>query len=606
MSQTVVLFNPGRFSEDVWLPTLWSQSKTYYEKNGSKVDQWNWALPIADIHGDDIERIKLILGHIEPDVFAVSLYVWNYQTGHKIAEWVKKTYPNCFVITGGPHQYFKYDTEWFQKYPYIDASLPGDSYGELCIQEVLDNIDDQGKIDYNQVTNLCYPTGKSKFPTYSKKIATKKIKSQFDYSWSSFAQQKVHIDNYISHARLNNPSCMLLAVLETTRGCPYGCTYCDWGGGINTAVIKKELADLEKDLNLLCSYDLQFLYIADANFGIFGDRDVEIIKLIVENRNEFGTDMRIGYGGFAKTANKLSYIKKILELDLKNELSHTKEIKISMQSLDPEVLTHIDRKNIELDTQLKELKSLTVNKAIPVYVELIFGLPGMSLDKFYNELTTLGDNNLSVQWYEWLLLPEAPAYDPVYREKFHLGTIKKTNGWYYNESGADREIVVASSTFSTDDYLEMVLAASLYRAFVHGGFFKKSIEYIKATVGIGKFIQYLLTQYKTTKNWQNIATQWNIILTTESNLCTLYLDEFEIRADYYFVGCAYLDYDNFHSFVTDALKVFDCPDKLVKKDINTAVVGSKEQLPTVLTDFLHFKRSLLRKTNRFFAFLEWN
>lgn len=604
MARTVVLFNPSRFSEDVWLPTLWSQSKTYYEKNGNKVKQWNWALPIADIHGDDIEQIKLILGHIEPDVFAVSLYVWNYQIGHKIAEWVKKTYPNCFVITGGPHQYFKYDTKWFQKHPYIDASLPGDSYGELCIQEVLDNLDDQGNIDYDQVSNLCYPSGKSKFPKYSKKVLTKKTKGQFDYKWTSFAEQKVHIDNYISHAKLNNPSCNLLAILETTRGCPYGCTYCDWGGGINTTVIKKDLADLEKDLTLLCSYKLQYMFIADANFGIFGERDVDIIKLIVEKKQEFGTNAKIGYGGYAKTANKLPYIKKILELDLQNGLSLLKELKLSMQTLDPDVLTYIDRKNIDLDDQLNAFKPLIVNHTVPVFIEMIFGLPGMNMDKFYHELTVLGSNDLSVQWYEWLMLPEAPAYDPAYRERFNLGTVKKSDGWYYKELGADREIVVSSATFSTDDYLDMLLATSLYRAFIQGSFFKNSIEYIKTNIGLGKFIQYLLAQYKNNKDWNNIKYRWNKILTVESALCTLELADFEIRIDHYFVGCAYINHNDFHSFVTDALGVFECPKKLIKKDIKYNIIGVKEQLPKLVNDFLHYKRSILQKPKGFFSFLD--
>ena len=84
MTRTIVVYNPSRFENEVWLPALWSQAKTYYEKHGQKQDHWSWAPCIADIHSDDFEKIKLILDHAQPDVFAVSLYVWNYRIANQV------------------------------------------------------------------------------------------------------------------------------------------------------------------------------------------------------------------------------------------------------------------------------------------------------------------------------------------------------------------------------------------------------------------------------------------------------------------------------------------------------------------------------------------
>jgi hypothetical protein len=36
MKKTVVVYSPSRFQNEVWLPALWSQAKTYYEKHGKK------------------------------------------------------------------------------------------------------------------------------------------------------------------------------------------------------------------------------------------------------------------------------------------------------------------------------------------------------------------------------------------------------------------------------------------------------------------------------------------------------------------------------------------------------------------------------------------
>ena len=101
MKKNIVVYSPSRFSNEVWLPVLWAQAKTYYERNGKNTDQWNWAPCTADIYSDDLNKVKITLGHIEPDVFAVSLYVWNYNIGHKIAQWVKQQWPKCRGIQSG-------------------------------------------------------------------------------------------------------------------------------------------------------------------------------------------------------------------------------------------------------------------------------------------------------------------------------------------------------------------------------------------------------------------------------------------------------------------------------------------------------------------------
>lgn len=585
MTRTIVVYSPSRFDNEVWLPALWCQAKTYYEKHGKKQDQWHWASCQADIWSNDFEKIKLILGHAEPDVFAVSLYVWNYAMGHRVAEWVKQRWPRCFVITGGPHQYFKHDVNWFQNHPYIDASLPGDCYGELCIQQLLDNLDEHGNLDYNTVSDLCYPQGKSKLPTYSKQRSTVSIKKSFDYNWPSFADQKVYIDNFVNYAKSNVHDCKILSILETTRGCPYGCVYCDWGGGINTAVIKKDIELVQQDLKLLCSYDLKYLYIADANLGIFGDRDVEIIKNLVNYRAQYQTNIKIGYGGFAKTPNKLSYIKQILELDVANHLSNSKEIKISMQSLDEGVLKNIDRKNIDLESQLREFEPLAKKQKLPLYVEMILGLPGQTLEKFYRELDILGKNKLSVMWFEWLLLPEAPAYDREYQEKFSLNTVTKKKGWAWNESNSERNIVIQTFSYTSRDYLEMLLSSSLYHMFVQGGLYRDSFNWIQQQgISTGQIIQ---TVYQHLSKNFDFTDQWRKILTDSDKSCHFTLpDARTVYVGYYFAMLAFVDSTKFLSLLDQCFEEnFNCSKKILQQDRQRTITLDNANTKTWRLDY---------------------
>jgi putative methyltransferase len=576
--RTIVVYNPLRYSNEAWLPVLWAQSKTFYERNGSKVDQWHWAPCNADLYGEDLESVKLTLGHLEPDVFAVSMYVWNHYIGHQVAEWVKQQWPKCLIITGGPHQYFKYNDDWFTKHPYIDASLPGESPGELCLQQILDNLDNNGHIDWDCVSDVCYPKTKSRYPTYSKKVTNKGAKKQFDYDWSAFDAQLIGLQNFVNTAKTLNPRTKLLSIFETTRGCPYGCTYCDWGGGINTSVLKKSFESVKKDLAAICQLNLNYFYFADANFGIFGDRDVAILSELVIQRKKNVQIFQVGYGGFAKTENKLPYIEKILKIDLANELSLLGEIKISMQSLDEEVLKNIDRKNVSLEKQLAMIQKLsTWRKKVPIYVEFIAGLPGITLDKFYRQLDVLGENRLSLTMYPWILLPEAPAYNRDYRNKFKIDTVVKTVDW--RDTVATKtinEIVVESYSYTKLDYLEMTLAYSLYKLIQQGGWLKSTVMWLEQnrSLKLGNIIQLIQTEFlKDTKFHHQVVDAWsNDILPNHDTACRITVNGSSVFLENYYVVIAFLHHDEFTVSIAKLLQQqFQIPDKIIQDDLKLAV-----------------------------------
>lgn len=575
--RTVVVYNPIRFTREAWLPVLWAQAKTYYERHGQRCDEWTWAPCYIDIWSDDFDRIKLILEHQEPDVFAVSLYVWNYQIAHRVAQWVKQRWPRCLVITGGPHQYFKHDQDWFRKHPYIDASLPGECYGEICFQEVLDNLGRDGTIDWDHVSDVCYPRGKSRLPTYSKRSIREIGKKNFDYNWAAFAEQIGDIKHFIQYVHEFFPSAKILSIFETTRGCPYGCTYCDWGGGINSAVIKKPVSTVKRDIDAVTTLDLEYLYFADANFGMFGDRDIEILEYVAQQRRRNVQTFTVGYGGFAKTENRLDYIREILRIDLRHQLSILGEIKISMQSLSPDVLRRIDRKNIGLERQIEMVKSAVGKKKLPIYVELIYGLPGMTLDQFYDELDTLGELGLSIQWYPWILLPEAPAYSREYRQREAIRTLTKTAGWWAHEDEKNNlnEIVVSTSSYTSDDYLEMLISSSAYKLFVQGGFYSGTMRWLRSQgIGTGRIIQEMYRDFYTqTKFFNDVRSVWqNKIMADPEQGCFVDLEGESVYLGLYFVAMAYLYPDLFvrelESWLMDTYSV---PGKIVESDRKNAI-----------------------------------
>jgi radical SAM superfamily enzyme YgiQ (UPF0313 family) len=68
-----------------------------------------------------------------------------------------------------------------------------------------------------------------------------------------------------------------MALLETNRGCPFSCTFCDWS--LTKKIVEYPLARVEAELAWVVDHGLTHVMLADANFGIrprdLGDRALD-------------------------------------------------------------------------------------------------------------------------------------------------------------------------------------------------------------------------------------------------------------------------------------------------------------------------------------------
>jgi putative methyltransferase len=455
--------------EDNFIPVLWPSAKTYYEKYGLYPERYNWVLPVLEFY-DDLEDIKNFISKTPPSIFGVSLYVWNFEKTLEICQWVKRTFPECLIITGGPHQYFKHSNSWFSKHDFIDASLPSEVYGEIAIADILNNFTSDNTVDWNKVEKIVYP---SKNKTVQMQSPKSTYQLEFKWDFSAFETQQEFIKQYVDEFNEKKKTA-LHAKLETTRGCPYQCTFCDWGGGVGTKVIKKDLRDVKKDIDVLIFQKISSLYICDANFGINGDRDVEIIEYIAQKKKSSEGEYfpNIQYGGFAKTNKHFDFLKKIFKIEAENQLSYV--YKISLQSFDPKILENVKRTDLRSHEHWELANWLRETYRYDAFVELIIGLPGTTRDSWFREFDVPYEEDVLVRAYEWHLLPEAESYSDKYRKQFGLGTAKKlmnSQPW-----SIPSEIIVESNSYSRQDYKDMMIAYTAYNLFVQGGIFNDTIK----------------------------------------------------------------------------------------------------------------------------------
>jgi len=488
----IVLYVPDSTS-GIYLPLLWASCKSYYEIKGKRPDDYEWVHPRLNYEFDD-KKLKEQLLEIKPDVFGISMYIWNDVQCLETAKWVKETFPNCLIISGGPQQYFKHDMDWFKTYPFLDASLDGGEYGELTIADILDNLTDDNKVDWNLVREVVYP---SKSKTILQKSNKTSPKKDFFWDYSAYGMQKdviLEVAHEIQNLRntTGTVNTVVQGKIETTRGCPYSCAFCDWGGGIGSKVIQKSLQFVKEDIDVVEQCQAGYVFLCDANFGILGDRDVEIIKYMAERKQKNPGFFHLYFGGFAKTEKHTEVIKQILDIDAQNNLTWDLSYKASIQSIHKDVLENIKRSDIPFEKHVYLANHLKKYYGFSSYAECISGLPGITPEKWYHEINVYTENDMDICLYNWHLLPETPSYDRDYRKRMGMKTVNKYNNMQSNNSTLRKsEVVVETYSYTKEDYKEMWMAFSIQRGFWATGVLEKTIKKIFKTskIGYGDFVK---------------------------------------------------------------------------------------------------------------------
>jgi putative methyltransferase len=404
MKKKIYLFRFDTSRLELFVPMLWFNFKRYYELHGSHVDQWEWIPPCIDYKGWTIDEIcEEVISH-NADVYAFNSYMWSWNTVKIVAERVRAAHPKAILVLGGPHQGTTYSDSisWFKRHPYFDATCTPTEYGEWFLQDTLDQLT-ENKLNWNDVRNSFHRGGRGPVPNkrdfvFASNVLSTNLDVAFEYA--EFAKK----DNRV-----------LTLLYETNRGCPYGCTYCEWGGGINTKVVPNSMENIEEDLSYFPVIGVQSVYITDANFGIL-NRDVEISKKFASLA---GSIRDVYIGGLAKTS--VSKRKAVLEPLI--ECGLVDGYQMSIQTVNEEVLKNIDRTDISVDENVKMAKYFIDKYDSSIRVELIIGLPGSVLDDFYKEcdiVHAVFNKYGGVTRAPFFVLPDSPAANPAYINKWNL------------------------------------------------------------------------------------------------------------------------------------------------------------------------------------------
>lgn len=489
------------------IPLLWASAKTYYEENSKHSAQWEWGTP--DLNYNNFDQLLEFLIAEKPTVVGFSLYVWNETFSLKLAKELKNQLKDTIIVVGGPQADIQYNTDYFKLHPYVDLVIPSDAYGERSILDILDTITESTSTSsWDNLQYSYYPDsqGNIKFNSLAPK------KREFKWPSNPFRAQESYIKSLI-----NNNNYGMVILIETSRGCPYKCSFCDWGGGVFTKVVKKEFATVLDEITWSGENGINMISFTDANFGAF-DIDIEYTKHLIAVNKKYGFPKAVK---IQPTKSKIHNLFKIYSLLADaNLLSH---YQISIQDLDDDVKKNVDRIDFSFEDQISMFHQLQQHKYLPVYIEMILGLPGSSLTTVKDSIHKISLEKLtSPVGHFWAILPTTPAYNPLYREKYKLVTVNGKTSYGSEASGTalreklidvtddtTTEFVVGSFSYTTDDWINMHLL-QMFTASVQGsGILDLIADYLWQTYNIkyGEFfdtcMQDLLTNQQVDQTLQH-------------------------------------------------------------------------------------------------------
>lgn len=432
---------------------------------------------------------KVISSYKNPAVAAFSVSMWNMNFSLAIAEEVKKRFPECLIVFGGPNVPFETEN-FFHSHPFIDVTVKGE--GEQAFADLLLRLLESR--DFGDIPGISYLDHKSnRCVVNQEKRALLKDLDSYPSPYLEGAYE------YLLSEDIN-----FQAIIETNRGCPYICAYCFWGkGGLSKKFTYFSLDRIKQIAEWCGKNRIKYIFCADSNFGIF-QRDLEIANYFVQAKLRYGfpEKFRVCY---AKNSKDTVYeIGKLL-----NKYDMDKGMTLSRQTNNIEALENIGRKNFKMSVFNDQQKRYN-NDNIPVYTELILGLPGETYESFIygiEDILKLGFRN-QIFIYLCQVLPNTELANEEYQKKFNISTnrvlLTETHGASRSQDGIPEyeDIIVSTVSMPMEDWKKMVVVSWVFQLF-HGlklGFYVLLYLADRYNLNYTGFIEYIaLRKTKTDK-----------------------------------------------------------------------------------------------------------
>ena len=384
-------------------------------------------------------------------VFACSCYLWNIDKYLELIPILKTYNSSAKIVFGGPE--VAYDANYFlSNFSYIDYILEGE--GEISFHELLEYLDNKRSI--NNVSNLHYLENNLPSFTYAAHTNLNKIKLA-----------TLDILDYQNR----------IIYLESSRGCPYHCSYCT--ASLDNLV---RYFPLEKVLNILYTLMInktKVVKFLDRTFNANYEYMMQILDFI--DMHNICTVFQFEVVGELIKEETINRISKLKSKYLRFE--------IGIQSTNNIVNEAVCRRQ-NMDKLKKNIYLLNKTNKVDLHIDLIAGLPYETKESFinsFNEAFLLRGKELQLGFLKFL------------RGTKMLDMVDEHE--YKYSSKAPYEII-SNKYLSSEDLKEIEMVEKSLNRYYNSGILPKLFNYLLDNNLVSSYYEFFKGLYKELEHYQ--------------------------------------------------------------------------------------------------------
>jgi hypothetical protein len=380
-----------------------------------------------------------------PHVLGCSHYAWNSNLSYYFCQWVKSIDRNILTVFGGTNYPFQpaHQEVLLKRRPDLDLHVFYE--GEIAFSRILERV--LSVRGYAEIFKDPIPGCQWIRDSIGSLVSGEPLPRIRELDTIPSPYVSGLLDKFFDGR--------LYPLVETTRGCPFTCNFCNAGDKYFTKVnafsldyVQDELTYIAKRASEAGTFYVEF---ADNNFGML-PRDVAIAELLHTLQGKHG------WPKYARVSVTKNHKERIVEAT--RALGRTMSIGMSVQSMDPSVLEKIERKNIGTDRYGKIVEELRL-QGRPTASEVILPLPGETLEshiKGLNQLLDLGVNRVTS--HTLAMLHGTPYKDDDdFRSRYGFVVKYRISPLDFTRIGGSYifdvdEVAVATNTVSFSEYVE--------------------------------------------------------------------------------------------------------------------------------------------------------
>ena len=364
------------------------------------------------------------------DVVCFSCYIWNISFVRELIRDLAKILPETAFWAGGPE--VSYDAEKFlTEMPEMTGVLVGE--GEKTFHDLLEYYID-GKGSLGEIRGIAYRDGEE--------IRHNGWRELMNLSEIPFVYE--HLEEFENR----------IIYYESSRGCPFSCSYCL--SSIDKKLRFRDLELVKKELQFFLDHKVPQVKFVDRTFNCKQEHAMAIWKYILEHDNGV-TNFH-----FEVSADLL----RDEEMDLMAKMRPGLiQLEIGVQSTNPETIRAIHR-HMDLDKLKRCVDRVHSFRNIHQHLDLIAGLPYEDYDTFhrsFNDVYQMKPDQLQLGFLKVLkgslMQGEAEKYGIVHKEK-------------------EPYEVLSTNWLPYGDVLKLKAVESMVEVYYNSGQFQHTLEYL--------------------------------------------------------------------------------------------------------------------------------